>query len=184
MNKFFALAAIAAVTVFSSCSNDDDDDTAVTKVLPNSFSARLLGAQTNAAGSFFSPTSGLVYSTGDSANYIANKVDVSFAQTGSPTVAKFISLASRRAEGLSRVTSINRITLFSASALTKANFDTIGNVAVKALAVGVGTVVPVATGRLYNFQNAEGKKGVIYVSNLDNGAGTNGSVTIDVKFEK
>jgi hypothetical protein len=183
MNKFFALAAIAAITVFSSCSKDSD--TAPAKVLPNSYSAKLLGAQANSNPSFFSSNTGLTYGTADSANFATNKVDVSFAQTGTPaTSPKFVSLAARGAEGLRRVTTITRATTFELTTWTKAQFDTVSNGTVAALAAGGTSTVVVQQSKVYKFVNTEGKKGLIYVSNLTLGAGTDGSVTIDVKAAK
>ena len=180
--KFLSMAAFAAMTVFSSCGGDDEAKPA--EVMPTSYSARLLGAQTNAAGSFFSGKTGTVYGTGDSANFTTNAVDFSFAQTGSPAVAKFVSLSSRRAEGLGKVTTNARTSNFKATAYTKAAFDTLNNAEVKAIVAGTSAVIAITPSTVYAFKNVEGKTGLIYISNLDNGTGTNGSVTIDVKFEK
>jgi len=182
---------IAGLIGFTSCKKDDEDSKPV-KVLPTSYTAKLVGAQSNAAGSFFSPKTGLVYFTGDSVNFVANSVDFSFAQTGSPiTSPKFVSLSERKDEGLTRVTSIARLTNFSASTLTKAEFDTVGNVYVQNEVAGTLPTVTIAQSKVYEFTNAEGKSGLIYVSNYDAGSisavtglFTNGSVTIDVKFEK
>jgi hypothetical protein len=173
----------AGMIGFTSCSKDEE--TTPVKVLPTSYTAKLVGAQGNAAGSFFSPKTGMVYLTADSANYVTNGVDFSFAQTGSPTTtAKFISLSERRSEGLTRVTSIPRLTNFSLSSLTKAQFDTVSNTYIKEEVLGTNPTTVVQQSKVYEFTNAEGKSGLIYVSNLDLGSGTNGSVTIDVKFEK
>jgi len=183
-SKLLSMVALAALVSFSSC-GDDDEPATPAKVQPNTYTARLLGAQNNAAGSFFSSANGLVYGAADSAAFVANKVDLSFAQTGTGTTQpKLVSLDQRRAEGLSRQTTINRITTFGASTLTKAQFDTIGNVAVTNLAVGSDKSIVVAQGSLYTFRNDESKRGLIYVSRLDAGTGANGSITIDVKVQK
>lgn len=176
-----SLLLISGIVVFSSCKKDEE---APAKVLPTAFTAKLLGAQGNSAGSFFSPKTGLVYLTGDSATFIANAVDISFAQTGAPTSPKFISLAERRNQGLTRVVTLTRGTNFSLSTLTKAQFDTVGNVFVSNKVGGSTSTAIVQQGKVYEFTNAEAKNGLIYISNLDLGTGTNGSVTIDVKFEK
>ena len=175
--------AFAGLILFSSCKKDEEDTTPV-KVEPTSYTAKLLGAQSNNAGSFFSPKDGKVYSTGDSLTFAANGVDISFAQTGSPTSPKFVSLSARAGEGLRRVTTVNRATTFTATAYTKAQFDTVSNGFVKGLASGGTLTVGVEQSKVYKFINAEGKKGLAYVSNLTLGTGTDGTVTIDVKFEK
>lgn len=182
--KFQSLALLlAAGTIgFTSCKKDEETPA---KVLPTAFTAKLLGAQANNNGSFFSPKTGLVYLTADSASFVANGVDISFAQTGSPTTSpKFLSLTARGAEGLKRVTTLNRSTIFSTTAYTKAQFDTVSNGFVSNMSiVGSGSVV-VEQSKVYKFMNADGSNGLIYVSNLTTGAGTDGSVTIDVKIEK
>jgi hypothetical protein len=183
MNKFFTFAALAAITVFSSCTKKDD--AAPAKVLPNSYTAKLLGAQLNPAGSFFSASNGTVYGTADSANFAANKVDFSFAQIGAAFTPKLISLDERKNEGLSKVVSVNRNTDFILTAITKAQFDTASNAFVSDYTGGVSSkAIAIAQGNIYAFSTTEGKIGFIYVSNLDKGTGTNGSVTIDVKVEK
>lgn len=155
---------------------------------PNSYTAKLLGAQTNAAGSFFSSQTGEVYFSSQSSTFEDNKVDISFAQTGSPvTFPKFISLSERANEGLSSVTGINRTTLFEAlpaSQMDLAKFDALTNVGIKNLEFTGSPVIQVTNGTFYAYKNTEGKKGVIHVFELDEGFGTNGYVKFDVKFEK
>lgn len=183
--KFQHLAyfLFAGLIGLSSCG--DDDETTPTKVEPYSFTAKLLGAQSNAAGSFFSPKTGMVYGTGDSASFVANGVDISFGQTGSPTTTpKFISLSARKSEGLTKANNFTRTTYFDLSSMTKAQFDTVSSTYIAAEVLGTSTTTSVQQGKVYEFTNAEGKSGLIYVSNLDAGTGVNGSVTIDVKFEK
>jgi hypothetical protein len=181
--KSLTYLMFAGLIGFTSCSKDED--TTPVKVLPTSFTAKLVGAQGNAAGSFFSPKTGLVYFTADSGSFVANGVDLSFAQTGSPSTSpKFISLSERKDQGLTRVVSIARLTNFGLSTLTKAQFDTVSNVYIQEEVLGTSPTVNVQQSKVYEFTNAEGKSGLIYVSNLDLGSGTNGSVTIDVKFEK
>lgn len=182
MNKYFALAAIAAVTVFSSCKKSDDAEPASTP--PQSWSAKLLGSQTNSNGSFFSPTTGVVYKTSDSATFATNKVDISFAQIGATTTTPtFLSLDEREDAGLNRVISVNRSTSFALTSLTKAQFDTVSNEYLDNFAPTAGTV-GVTQGKVYSFKNNEGLIGLIYVSNLSVTNPTNSEVTIDVKFQK
>lgn len=153
--------------------------------LPLSYSAKLLGAQNNAAGSFFSPKTGLVYPTSDSANFIVNGVDISFAQIGAPV---FISLSQRGTYGLKKVVTINRTTQFrefDSSTMNQGIFDGLTNGQLQSLSLGsTNGTIQVTSGAFYGFSNEEGKRGVIHVTNLNTGSGTDGSVTIDVKFEK
>jgi hypothetical protein len=187
-----AYLLISGLIGFTSCKKDDEKSVTPEKVLPTSFTAKLVGAQSNAAGSFFSPKTGLVYFTGDSASFIASGVDISFAQTGSPSTSpKFVSLSERKEEGLTRVRTLARLTNFSTSTLTKAQFDTVGNIYIQEEVLGTSPTVTISQSKVYEFTNAEGKSGLIYVSNLDLGTAnattglfTNGAVTIDVKFEK
>lgn len=183
-----SLFLLAGVIGFSSCGKDEETPA---KVLPTSFTAKLLGAQGNSNGSFFSPKTGLVYPASDKANFITNQVDISFAQTGDPTSPKFIALSGRAAEGLTSVIDVNRATTFTLTAYTKAQFDTVSNAFVANLSSGGTAAVEVQQGKVYKFINAEDKAGLIYVSNLDLGSivppatsPVNGSVSIDVKFEK
>lgn len=159
-------------------------------VLPEFYTAKLLGAQGNAAGSFFSPKTGLVYFTGDSANFITNGVDISFAQIGSfPTQPMLISLSERANQGLRRVVTLNRSTLFKALDSFTMNpgvFNALTSTQIRSLNMdfSAGTA-SVNQNAFYGFVNQEGKKGVIHVTNLDPGmTGFDGSITIDVKFEK
>ncbi len=181
MKKLLVLAACAGMLFTTACG--DDNENGPTKVLPTSWTAKLLGAQRNNAGSFFSPTTGAVYVTGDSAGFVNNKVDITFAnlsQTGTPT---FLAPAARRGAGLTRVVTVNRNTLFSLTTLTKAQFDTVSNGFVAAQA-GASASQGVEQGKVYSFLNAENKSGLIYVSNVNASTNFDGAVTIDVKFEK
>ena len=180
--KLLSIAALAATTVFSSCSKTDDATTS--KIAVTTWSGQLLGAQTNAAGSFFSPTTGVVYATSDSANFTANKVDISFAQIGATYTPTFIAPSARRSQGLTKVTGVNRATTFVASTLTKAQFDTTSGAYINAQTASGAATVTVAASAVYSFANAEGKKGLMYVSNLNAGTTTNGSVTIEVRYVK
>lgn len=186
--KSYLWLLFAGVIGFSACKKDEE--TAPVKVLPTYYTAKLIGAQSNDSGSFFSPKTGKVYFTRDSATFVANQVDFSFAQTGDPTSPKFISLSQRGQEGLTKVISISRLTKFATSTLTKAQFDTISNAYVQNMVLGTSPTVVIEQGKVYEFANAENKSGLIYVSNYDqgtldnNGKYTKGSVIIDVKFEK
>jgi hypothetical protein len=72
-----------------------------------------------------------------------------------------------------------------ATSITKAQFDTVSNSFVSNYSAGTpSSSIAITQGQVYAFSNDENKTGFIYVSNLDNGTGTNGSVTIDVKVEK
>ena len=149
------------------------------------YSAVLMGAQNNAAGSFFSSETGITYPTTDSANFIINKVDVSFAQIGPfTTVPKLISLSERRNEDLRKVVTINRRTLFKPIGISSTQFDTASINFMRQISQSGTASIEVAQGYVYAFISPEGKRGLIRVSNIDQGTGLNGSVTIDVRRER
>ena len=186
--NLFSVAAIAAV-VITGCGKDDD-------VLPttkatfadsaNTYTAKLVGAQNNTAGSYFASSTGLVYKSAD-AKANPGIIDITFAETGS-TVAtlqpKLISPEYRDEEGLTAFDS-GTLTYFKASTL---NFANVSAAQLAAISGASLKSIAVAKGATYEFINAAGKKGLInvtdYVANDPTKALGNGSITIDVKVLK
>lgn len=179
--KFLAIAAISATTIFSSCNNDDETNNPT--VTPPVTGTGVLGAQLASEGSFYSSYKGQVYSTSDSANFATNLVDMSFGAIGSgSTQPMLISLASRRAQGLGKVTTVTRATTFASSTLTKAQFDTASVNFIKTMpAAGTGAIV-IETGKVYSFNNPEGKKGLVYITTIS-GTGTSATASISTRLQ-
>ena len=160
-------------------------DSSAFEKMPISYTHRRMGAQSNATGSFFSNKTGSVYGASDSTRFTTNAVDFSFAQTAPlPVQPEFISLSARRSEGLTRVITNPRVTNFKLTQYTKAAFDTINNQELKEVLEGNLRVIVIQPNKVYGFKNEDGKSGLIYIDYLDNGTGSNGSVIIDVKFER
>ncbi len=151
----------------------------------NSYTAKLLGAQTNAAGAYFASSTGTVYS-GTQFNGLADKniVDITFAEIGATTtVPTLLSSAQRSTETLTTGTG-GSMTYFKSSSL---NFATVTDAQLAAISASTSQKVTVATNGTYEFVNAAGKKGLINVTALTAGSDatkTNGSVTISVKVQK
>ncbi|SFC43500.1 hypothetical protein SAMN05421780_105205 [Flexibacter flexilis DSM 6793] len=186
MKKFaiYAFALFASATTLTSCG---DDDETTPKVATNLYTAKIVGAQTATAGSFLSTSKGEVYLTSDSANFTANKVDVSFAQIGGDFTPTFISLDSRAGKGLTKVVTNTATTYFRESTLTKAQFDTAAAY-IKGITSSASKTQSVAQGKVYEVVSSVGgttTKALLYVSNLTTtSSNTTGSVTVDVKTVK
>lgn len=188
MKKFaiYAFALFASATVLTSCGDDETTPTVATSL----YTAKIVGAQTATAGSFLSTSKGEVYLTSDSANYTTNKVDVSFAQVGGDLTPTFISLDSRKSNGLTKVVTNTATTYFRESALTKAQFDTAAAY-IKNMTSSASKTQSVAQGKVYEVVSTVGgvggttTKSLLYVSNLTTtSSNTTGSVTVDVKTLK
>jgi hypothetical protein len=146
------------------------------------YTARLVGAQTNSEGSYFASVTGLVYKAADAAT---NKsiIDVTFAQIGSPTTTPRLISPDFRGDASIGLTAFadGTTTYFKASSL---NFDTVNDSQLAAISASTSKSIIIAQGSTYEFVNAAGKKGLIKVTNYTAGTGTNGSITIDVKVQK
>jgi hypothetical protein len=155
--------------------------TAVTYGQINTWSAKLLGAQNAAAGSFFASSSGNIYTQADAAANAAT-IDVSYGVI-TPGNESFISPSERATYGFTPYTGAT-ITYFDASSITPAVFDVLVNDSlIKDITTPATKVVSnIALNGVYKFVNAAGKKGLIKVTALT--AGAAGSVTISVKVQK
>jgi hypothetical protein len=152
------------------------------------YTAKLLGAQKNTAGSYFASVNGTVYLSAD-ALLNADKVDITFAQIGatsSTTKPTLISPDYRDELGLTAFVG-GTITYFNTSTL---GFDALTAAQLTAITGSAAKSVEVVQGGIYEFVNAAGKKGLIKVTNYTPGsttganAGVDGSITIDVKVQQ
>jgi hypothetical protein len=155
----------------------------------NSFTARLLGAQTNAAGSYFSASSGEVY-TAAQANANVGLIDISYAALGNEATATLLSWRFRgdASTGLTApVPAGARNTYFAASSVTAAQFTALGSSTESAFTGATvnssnAQSVAIQVGRVYAFLTQDGKKGLVHIESI--APGTAGSVTINVKVQK
>ena len=183
--KLVSMLALASSVFFSSCSKEEETVTpTVTEV--NSYSAILLGAQSNSSPAFLATSTGATISSSNaSAN--ASIIDISYAELGSPTVSPYLlSAAQRDDEGLNAVTGGTSTYFKESTDFSYAKFDTLTNViALNGITASTSQKVAIASGKVYEFVNAAGKKGLVYVSTLAAGTtSANGSVTLRVKVQK
>lgn len=150
------------------------------------YSAKLLGAQTNAAGSYFSTSTGQVLTSAE-ANANVSAVDISYAALGGSATPTLLSWKWRgdASTGLTgTVPATAKETHFAATSLTATDFTSITSSSdSKFSGASVTTSSPqfvgVETNKVYAFLTAEGKKGLVHIASIS--AGTGGSVTINVK---
>lgn len=152
--------------------------------LLSTYTAKLLGAQHNAAGAYFSSKTGLVYTGGDFAANV-NNIDITFAEIGSPlTVPTILSSDQRGTEGLTTGTGGLK-TYFKSSSL---DFSSAKASDLAGITASTSQKTSVSQNGVYEFVNPTlGTKGLIKVTNLVAGSDltkTDGSVTIDVKVIK
>jgi hypothetical protein len=144
----------------------------------SSYTAKLLGAQDNAAGSFFASVTGDVYKTSELTTSNRPKVDITYGIHQS--TSKVISTSARQSLGFPA---------FSNSTETKYVSTTVdfGGVSddtnIKNIDFSSGaTSIAVELNKVYAFKNASGKIGIFKVVALT--TGTSGSLTIDVKVQQ
>lgn len=152
----------------------------------NSWTAKLLGAQLNSAGSYFNSATGNVLAAA-AASATPAGVDITYAALGSPvTIPTILSYKQRTTEGLTGVPAGAESSYFVETNLTPSEFlsetaSWTGNFTGVALSSTSPQKVQIATDKVYAFKNAAGKMGLIHIQSITDG--TNGSVTINVKAE-
>jgi hypothetical protein len=152
----------------------------------SSYSAKLLGAQTNSAGSYFSASTGEVL-TSAQANANVSAVDISYAALGGSATPTLLSWKWRAdaSTGLTgAVPAGAKETYFASTSLTATDFTAIASSSDSRFSgATVSTSSPqfvgVEANKVYAFLTAEGKKGLVHIASIS--AGTAGSVTINVK---
>ncbi len=153
-----------------------------------SYTAKLLGAQSASAGSFFSTTNGTVYNA-TTANQNQNLIDFVYyygvsnkATIGAPSDTDVIN-AHVGTANFSTWSTRNK-TRFTASSLTALQFDAITDdkeiTAVTTLTDS--KVNNLGTDKVFAFKTEVGKQGFVKIRNLV--ADASGSITIDVKVQK
>lgn len=157
----------------------------VSGVTMSSYTAKLLGAQNAAAGSYFDATTGTVFTSSQLANS-ASAVDITFAVTGPTTTEltpKLISPDNRVEEGLT--SDVNQTaTFFSTSTL---DFATVTTSQLAAITAGTNKSITITQDGVYQFVTAAGERGLVKVTNLNAGLATDNfdtEATIDVKLVK
>jgi len=156
----------------------------------NSWSAKLLGGQTNRAGSYFASSNGLVYQSADAQAQVGI-VDVTYAALGasaSPTILswKFRGDASTGLEAAIPAGALE--TKFAATTLTASDFIAANSSSEAKYKSGIdgvtaasGQSVVIEAGKVYAFLSGT-KKGLIHIAAITPGVA--GSVNINVKVQK
>lgn len=139
------------------------------------YDSKTLGAQNGAAGSYFDVTTGTVYLAADAAAN-ASKIDITFAQIGSPTTKpELISPDYRGSRGLTAFAG-GSTTYFASSNLDYENATSTEIAAISIPAIDANKYITVEAGKVYAFITAAGEKGLIKVESID--PGLNGSATL------
>jgi hypothetical protein len=173
------------ITVVAATSGGSTTATFTGKIV-NTWSAKLLGAQLNSAGSYFNSASGEVLS-GSAASATPANVDITYAALGSTVaVPTILSYKQRTAEGLTGVPAGAEESYFVKTSLAPAAFlnetaSWAGNFSGVALSSTSSQKVTLEVDGVYAFKNKSGKMGLIHVASIVDG--TAGSVTINVKSE-
>jgi hypothetical protein len=155
-----------------------------TGTVVNSWSAKLLGAQTNSAGSYFNSATGEVLA-GSVASTTPAGVDITYAALGSPIASPTIlSYKQRGTEGLAGVPTGAEESYFVETTITPTQFldesASWSNLLSGLNFTAQKTVI--ATDKVYAFKNKNGKMGLIHIATIVDGVA--GSTTINVKSEK
>ena len=153
------------------------------------YSAKLLGAQTNAAGSSLATSTGTIYT---SANAATNSALVDFiyyfnSGTEASTIYSPSALAATGIEAMSYGWATKNATTFGIVTMTTADFDAItatddSPITAKAVSLTAVKLFTLAVDNIFAFQTAAGKAGLVRVKSISTGA--TGSITIDVKVQK
>ncbi len=154
-----------------------------------SYSAVLLGAQSNAAGAYFSASTGMVYSASQASANV-DKVDLSYAflNNGGSTLISW-NFRKDPSTGLTATVPAGaRRTYFAASSFSAADFIAVKLPGETAFANGTASVssaspekISIEEGKVYAFLTQDGKKGLVHIASIAAG-GLTGSVTINVKY--
>ena len=158
----------------------------------NTYSAKLLGNQSSATGSFFGSATGTVY-TQTNAKANASAIDFLYfhASNDGPTIAapndaNAATMYSNPNTGL-QTWSVRNATLLYTSTKTATDFDAITDDAA-IIAANTGTsatrMIQLTTGKVFAFTTVAGKKGLVKVTNITGSSTASGEITIDVKVQQ
>ncbi len=154
----------------------------------SSWSAKLLGAQSAAAGSYFASSTGTVYTSSEALQNVAS-VDISYAfLTAGPTLLSWAFRADP-STGLTATVPAGALeTKFAATSLSAADFISISSSSDNKFSQAVASVtsssaqkVVVEATKVYAFMSGS-KKGLVHIDQIN--TGLNGSVNINVKVQK
>ncbi len=144
----------------------------------NTYTAKLLGAQGNAAGSFLASAGGAIYSQAQAAANAAT-IDITYGVIG--TASTILSLPERGNNGFTAVTGGPTV-YYKVSTITGAQFDAMtDDLGFANITASTTPKVTVANGDVIEFVNGS-KKGLIKVTALT--TGTSGSITLNVKVQQ
>jgi hypothetical protein len=173
------------ITVSAATSGGTTTATFKGKVV-NSWSAKLLGAQSNAAGSFFNSSTGNVLS-GSQANTAPAGVDITYAAIGTPIASPTILSYKFRGDASTGLTAAipaaAEETFFIETTLTPTQFldETLSWTTLLSGLNFTSQKVIITEGNVYAFKNKNGKMGLIHIASVVQGLA--GSATINVKAE-
>ena len=140
--------------------------------LINTWTNILLGAQSNANGSYFASSTGTVFT---SSTAPANVSIIDIAYTVLSGTESLVSPSITTISG--------NITSFVASTVTAAQFNAMTNDSIlTSISNASATSIGITSGGVYAFVNSAGKKGLVNVTALV--TGTSGTATIAVKVQK
>jgi hypothetical protein len=154
----------------------------------SNWSAKLLGAQSAAAGSYFASSTGTVFTSADAQQNVSS-VDISYAfLTQGPTLLSWAFRADP-STGLTATVPAGALeTKFAATSLTATDFISISSSSDAKFTEGVASVtsssgqsVLVEQSKVYAFMSGS-KKGLVHIDQISTGLG--GSVNINVKVQK
>ncbi len=196
--QLFLLAGLVASVGFTSCSEEDTTVTPTTTTYGtiSSYSAKLLGGQTNAnVGSFFATDSGVVYRSAvvGASTLLQGRIDLVYfygnsnqATIGAPNDS-VVAFAHLNNSSLSLWTTKNA-TKFYATSITPEAFIASSNDSlvktIDAASISSSLVNLLTVGKVVAFKTAAGKYGLYHVQSIDGTTGTDRSITINVKVQK
>ena len=180
----YYLRAYATNSAGTSYGNEVSFSTPVASLL--SWSAKLLGGQLSAAGSYFASSNGSVYS-GSGAFLNGNIIDITYAYLSGPTLLSY-AFRDDPSTGLSSTVPAGALeTKFANAPITAAQFANISSISDSDFLIGTAPVSSgspqfsvVETGKVYSFLSGN-RKGLILVKAIS--GDISGTITIDVKVQ-
>jgi|GEM_PF-2666802 len=192
-------AAILSAGVFTSCEENFGDPAPAFAPDAISFSLTVNAAATDTTGEFVSTSNKNVLIAADTngMNELQiNKADFFFVRNPGKikvngrdvdsSVTELISISARRAKRYRTKLKFTRAFALDSSRITKASFDAADNAYVRRFTGNLSSL-PINQGKVYSFLTADGKSGLIYVSEINLGTGGNagkdGFVKLDFKVQ-
>ncbi len=197
--RFLLMLGMAVSIGFTSCEKEEDEPTptpTVTYGNTNTFSARMMGGQTNSTlGSFFSTTSGNVITSSAAGASTSIQASVDFvyffgtanqASMGAPNDTT-VATAHSNNTSLSTWTTKNatkfvKTTISAADFIASANDSLVKTI--DAATINASMVNTLAAGNVVAFKTAAGKLGLFHVQAVEGTTGLDRSITINVKVQQ